>query len=394
MEIKVQCDCGQKFKFDVEPVSGRMPFAVKCPVCGLDGTPRANVVLQQQLSQIPTAPAASAPVPAPMPISIAPSHAAPPSPMSPPPPAPIRPAGLNINRPSPAQQATPAADVSEDVEGSDDNDESTGGVSEVKLGWKMWGLIILFIVISLVGSYFRGSSKRRSFIGDLISWGLDAVNNKKASGASEADTAKSEASSKPSAENVLPDDNGVMLLVKSSDASVVAQACADIWGQSQKKKLFCVATPYPTGANEKSAFNVLPAHDGFVEIDGSISWEDADVPPLTGLSEQLSKKLSATVVCALMGDDADSGIVVIHENGERKFSVNHSLRFVNGDIEDVYRVTGEAWASSAGFKPGEKGYKEFTMEDAERLVRKIGFNSDSHTIPTNCIVIGDSPQKH
>jgi len=47
IELKVQCDCGQKFKFDVEPVNGQMPFAVACPICGVDGTEKANALLQQ-----------------------------------------------------------------------------------------------------------------------------------------------------------------------------------------------------------------------------------------------------------------------------------------------------------------------------------------------------------
>jgi hypothetical protein len=47
MELKVRCHCGQKFKFDVEPVEGRMPFAVACPICGTDGTDVANTVLGQ-----------------------------------------------------------------------------------------------------------------------------------------------------------------------------------------------------------------------------------------------------------------------------------------------------------------------------------------------------------
>jgi hypothetical protein len=42
MELKVVCNCGQKYKFDVEPINGRMPMTVNCPVCGLDGTPTAN----------------------------------------------------------------------------------------------------------------------------------------------------------------------------------------------------------------------------------------------------------------------------------------------------------------------------------------------------------------
>jgi hypothetical protein len=49
MEIKVQCGCGTKFAFDVEPVNGRMPVRVNCPGCGADGTDLANEVIRQKL---------------------------------------------------------------------------------------------------------------------------------------------------------------------------------------------------------------------------------------------------------------------------------------------------------------------------------------------------------
>jgi hypothetical protein len=42
MELKVVCQCGQKYKFDVEPVNGQMPFTVNCPLCNADGTGRPN----------------------------------------------------------------------------------------------------------------------------------------------------------------------------------------------------------------------------------------------------------------------------------------------------------------------------------------------------------------
>src|SRR5215471_6685893 len=54
MEVKVLCSCGQKFKFDVEPINGVMPFSVNCPVCGADGTAAANAVIAQ--SPVPVAP--------------------------------------------------------------------------------------------------------------------------------------------------------------------------------------------------------------------------------------------------------------------------------------------------------------------------------------------------
>ncbi len=47
MEIKIQCGCGTKYKFDVEPVNGRMPVAAICPGCGANGTLDAN----QQIAQ-------------------------------------------------------------------------------------------------------------------------------------------------------------------------------------------------------------------------------------------------------------------------------------------------------------------------------------------------------
>ncbi len=49
MEVKVQCECGTRFAFEVEPVNGRMPVRVKCPECGADGTDQANEDIRQKL---------------------------------------------------------------------------------------------------------------------------------------------------------------------------------------------------------------------------------------------------------------------------------------------------------------------------------------------------------
>jgi hypothetical protein len=45
MTIKIQCVCGSKYSFDVEPVDGRMPYAVQCPTCNADGTEMANQII-------------------------------------------------------------------------------------------------------------------------------------------------------------------------------------------------------------------------------------------------------------------------------------------------------------------------------------------------------------
>jgi hypothetical protein len=90
MEVKVVCNCGQKFAFDVEPVNGRMPVSVSCPGCGRDGTQAANDVLVLHFpNQAPPIPVA---------IAVQPAVAA----------VPIASAGrLQINRSAPAAAVAP-----------------------------------------------------------------------------------------------------------------------------------------------------------------------------------------------------------------------------------------------------------------------------------------------
>jgi len=47
--IKIICHCGQKYAFEVQPVDGRMPVAVNCPVGGRDGTIAANESIRKML---------------------------------------------------------------------------------------------------------------------------------------------------------------------------------------------------------------------------------------------------------------------------------------------------------------------------------------------------------
>jgi len=50
MEVKVQCACGTRYKFDVEPVNDVLPGPVSCPTCGADGTAASNAIIQQSLN--------------------------------------------------------------------------------------------------------------------------------------------------------------------------------------------------------------------------------------------------------------------------------------------------------------------------------------------------------
>ena len=46
--VKIECECGQSYAFEVEPVYGRMPYSITCPSCGEDGTAAADEFISSQ----------------------------------------------------------------------------------------------------------------------------------------------------------------------------------------------------------------------------------------------------------------------------------------------------------------------------------------------------------
>ena len=60
MEVKIYCSCGSKYKFDVEPLNGKLPGPVSWPVCGADGTQKGNEVIAQSLAGSSSAAVAAA----------------------------------------------------------------------------------------------------------------------------------------------------------------------------------------------------------------------------------------------------------------------------------------------------------------------------------------------
>jgi hypothetical protein len=68
--VKIECECGQRYAFDVEPVDGRMPAAIACPTCGADGTPAANESITRHFATAaPITPMIRMISPAPAPIA-------------------------------------------------------------------------------------------------------------------------------------------------------------------------------------------------------------------------------------------------------------------------------------------------------------------------------------
>jgi hypothetical protein len=49
--IKIECECGLRYAFEVEPVNGHVPTSVVCPSCGVDGTVAADAILAEILQR-------------------------------------------------------------------------------------------------------------------------------------------------------------------------------------------------------------------------------------------------------------------------------------------------------------------------------------------------------
>src|SRR5258708_7914141 len=49
--IRIECQCGQHYSFEVEPVGGQMPTSIASPSCGADGTGIANEFISRSLAE-------------------------------------------------------------------------------------------------------------------------------------------------------------------------------------------------------------------------------------------------------------------------------------------------------------------------------------------------------
>jgi hypothetical protein len=104
LEVKVICGCGQKFKFDTEPLEGRMAAIVLCPRCNADTTELANRDIANKLAAIAVPPAVPAPA-APAAAKVGPARVSP----GPSAPKPVMPGGGKSAAPTPPMPPMPAA---------------------------------------------------------------------------------------------------------------------------------------------------------------------------------------------------------------------------------------------------------------------------------------------
>ncbi len=345
MEIKIVCDCGTKFKFDVEPVHGRMPAPVTCPECGADATSQANSIIQSALGSVASVPAV-APAPTPAPVSLPPPTAAPPA------------GGLRINRP-----AAPPPSAS-DVPGDGPVQQAPAGhprpafASQSGSGGQKSPVLkvlttILVVVCAVFGAARFGYKwfKRLNIVAQV------------ASAMGEAGVDKGEANRN---ENLSYEDCAV-LFIKHTNHVEVADACKAFWKDKLHRNL-AVLNSYQEYEN-KGEYELIAAHNGYVRIIGAHEWP---VPEHESLAQNLSQKFGTTVFEWRSEHFADTYHFGVYEQGTRKFHAQMDVKFTKGEPEEIVTTEGNDFAIANGYKPGPEGFKEFNVLDADKITQRLG----------------------
>ena len=378
MEVKVFCQCGSKYKFDVEPVNERMPWPVSCPTCGADGTAAANQIIAQTLAANTPAPLSMSAPPPPAPAyTLAPAPVAAPVAAAPAP-APA-PGGLRINKPAaPPPSAAPPPTfggappppagspprftpaTARPVARSKASSESMWA----KIGGGTFGAIVVgFIAFKWIYRIVR--------LGHAI-----------AGVGSGETTAQLAAELKEIAEMNLIADNGVVLYVKHDDFREVARDCAAYWKEKQHQN-FQIVNPDKQEGNG-SEYQVYPAHNGYVMIMAGLEWREQ---MFESTAQHLSEKYSTMVFDEKDVDKTGQFIFGVYDGGSNVFRV-HSVDSSDGG--EKTKCENIEWAKAHGYKPNSHDNKYFDILDANRLTKEFGmkfWDQRDATPATNYIVV-------
>ncbi|MSU59255.1 MAG: hypothetical protein EXS35_13990 [Pedosphaera sp.] len=357
MEIKILCACGAKFKFDVEPVNGQMPWAVKCPVCGADGTAQANAILQALAGTTlvglappteiapPPPGVALAPPPAPLPASPGRLRLGQP-PVAPPPPEPaVEPEGAPEEFAPPPPRPRMAS-------------PRLGGNVGNKQAGKLVGILtaIVVAVVAGLGAWkYGGKWFHRLLVVDEISKALGEAN--------------AEVKNSDEWKSNFDYSEEVVIYIQHKDHKAVADACQEFWKEKLHKTLTLSVVPADEGV-EEGEYELQPSHHGWVRLVGPAEWP---APQYEALALHLSQKFNTLVFESSDVDVAETAYRFgVYEAGARKFYAKIEIKTVNDELDVKVTTEGNEWAFAHGFKPGEKGFQEFGMEDADKITQKCG----------------------
>lgn len=335
MEIKIVCNCGTKYKFDVEPVYGRMPAPVTCPSCGADGTAQANQLIQARM------PMAALPVAESIGVPVAAALASAP---------PLRinaPAAVAIPAPPPIGNIPMAAPLAAGLQRAARPKARSPNKTKAVLG------TIVTVVLVVVGACAFGYKwfRRISAVAQI------------AAALGDASVKGDEA---PAKQNLMYEDAAV-LFIRCTNQTEVAQACQDYWKDTLHRKLTVSSTPHDV--ENKGEFELVPPHNGYVRILGTLDWPLAECE---GLAKFLSQKFDTLAFAYRSEHVADTYRFGVYEQGVQKLHAKMDVKLTGGDDDEVVTVEGKEWAMANGYNRGQAGFKDFGEEDAEKITQHLG----------------------
>jgi hypothetical protein len=336
MDIKVLCPCGTKYQFPVEPVNGGLPHPIACPVCGADNTEAGNAAILSGLAAEP----------APIPTATA------------------LPSGIRISAQPAAQSHAPHTQSAAPTAFPMSQPVRKRGSGTADKAKKIGGLAVTTVLV-IFGAcvLYNKWSKRVGGVANLVS----AIAGSDESGSGDTRIRWT-----------LPDDDAGVMLVKSVDYTSVAKAFVAAYSQVTKQNL-TIATASDE-FDEEASFAICPARKGAVSIMGPMEWPE---PQASALGAALSKQLNTIVVVALMGDDAETGLVSIYESGERRFFLKrwYQIASLSEDgLKEFMERDGEGWATEHGYVPSPAKVltgdtDAIPFEDVNDLVLKLGMDA-------------------
>jgi hypothetical protein len=344
MEIKIECSCGTKFKFDVEPVNGRMPMPVACPACGMDATGQANEFLRSKeaasVSNVSAASYSSAPPP--------------------PAPGPGQGGGLRLNRPAPGPGQEPEPDVPAVesppvVRVTAPKPFATESPAKKEKGPVMKTLSTVFMVLVIGFGLWRFGYKwiRRAQIVAAIATAAANDSSSDSAGAGEP-------------KNLWYDDC-VVLFIRHSNHLEVAEACQAYWKDKLHKNLIITATEQEY--EHPGEYQLISAHNGYVRLLSGLDWPKAQ---FEGLARELSQKFGTLVFETCSEHFADTYHFGVYDSGARKFHAQMDIKMTKDEASEIVTADGNDWAIAQGYKPGPEGFKEFNLADADKITQRLG----------------------
>jgi len=162
-------------------------------------------------------------------------------------------------------------------------------------------------------------------------------------------------------------EDATQIYVQVDDPQKVVTACTTYW-TAQGKTLNSSTTESPI--LQEKHYLVSPAHKGYVVILGELSWDPQFV---SGLAQNLSTQFGSTVMTFAESDFSGAHRFAVYQSGQKQFSHQLDVQIKGDEAVESFKVEGESWVVEHGyFKPDGDGFKNFDMEHINLISQKLG----------------------